>query len=106
MTNKSAKVRVILLDMIFPKFNYLSLSRGIRLILNPKSHRTCGIFTLPVVHEMVNLPGSFSFAGIVSNIVVSHFSVMFTFSLSNFYFIPVSNGFINLAKLGISSKTS
>ena len=47
----------------YPKFNFLKIDIGIRLMLTPKSHGAFSKTAFPIAQGIVKLPGSLSLGG-------------------------------------------
>ena len=59
----SANCNVTVVGRASPKFNFLKIDRGIRLMLAPKSQRVFSKTQFPMAQGMVKLPGSLSLGG-------------------------------------------
>ena len=61
--NLSASCKVTVVGRASPKFNFLKIDSGIRLMLAPKSQRAFSKTEFPMAQGMVKLSGSLSLGG-------------------------------------------
>ncbi|MCI08914.1 hypothetical protein A2U01_0029996, partial [Trifolium medium] len=55
---RSTRMNVILVSLTSPQFSFFRMESGIKLTLAPRSSSDLPIYTPPIVHGIVKLPGS------------------------------------------------
>jgi len=80
-TEQSTNCKEMIVCLIFPKSNFSHKERGIKLTLNPKSHKARSIDTF-LIRKEIEIPGSLSLEGSLSWIVALNSSVYVAVSCS------------------------
>jgi len=100
-TERSTNCKEMVISLISPSSHFLHIERGIKLALDPKSHKAWPMGILCIRQVTEKLARSFDLAGSLFWITVLHYSFKATISCSSSFLLLDRISFKNLACEGI-----